>query len=113
MMRLVLDSIPVREYSKDQNLKYLGCNSLFAKDVGLKRPEDIVGKSDEELGWLEWKEMHENCDRNIMETGVPKLHLGGRGRARGGGGRGRGGGGGPRAGRGSGGGGGGAADGGI
>src|SRR3569833_2326642 len=75
MLRLVLDSIPVRVYWKDQNLKYLGCNSLFAKDVGLSRPEDIVGKSDEELGWLEWKEMHEACDRNIMETGVPKLHF--------------------------------------
>lgn len=74
MLRLVLDSIPVRVYWKDRDLRYLGCNSLFARDVGLDKPENIIGKTDSELGWHAWSELHRDCDRQIMGSGVQKLN---------------------------------------
>ena len=74
MLRLVLDSIPVRVYWKDRNLNYLGCNSLFAQDVGLNHPDEVVGKNDDALGWSEWRKLHEDIDCQVIETGIPTLH---------------------------------------
>ena len=36
---------------KDRNSVFLGCNHNFARLVGLEFPEDIIGKTDYDLGW--------------------------------------------------------------
>src|SRR3569623_33125 len=74
MLRLVLDSIPVRVYWKDRELRYLGCNHLFAADVGLQAPEDIVGKNDRELGRHAQADKQEPCDRAVIDSGTPNLN---------------------------------------
>src|SRR3569623_706496 len=74
MLRLVLDSIPVRVYWKDRELRYLGCNHLFAADVGLQAPEDIVGKNDRELGRHAQADKQESCDRAVIDSGTPNLN---------------------------------------
>src|SRR3989344_3704452 len=43
--------IPGYLYWKDVNSVYLGCNENFAKAAGLKKPEDIIGKTDFDLAW--------------------------------------------------------------
>lgn len=73
MLRLVLDSIPVGVYWKDRNLIYQGCNSHFARDVGLTLPEEIVGRSDADVGWHE-VEQQRACDREVMNSGVAKIN---------------------------------------
>jgi hypothetical protein len=50
MLQAVLDAIPVRVFWKDTGLNYLGCNRSFAIDAGLRSPEQVVGKSDFDLG---------------------------------------------------------------
>ncbi|RPH96610.1 PAS domain S-box protein [candidate division KSB1 bacterium] len=73
MLRVVLDNIPVRVFWKDTKLRYLGCNMNFALDAGLTSPEEIVGKDDFQLSWLAQAESYRNDDREVMDTGVPKL----------------------------------------
>jgi diguanylate cyclase (GGDEF)-like protein/PAS domain S-box-containing protein len=49
MLRLVVDTIPQRIFWKDRELRYLGCNTLFARDAGRETVADIVGRTDAEL----------------------------------------------------------------
>ena len=74
MLRLVLDTIPVRVFWKDRDSNYLGCNRPFALDAGLATPEEILGKNDFELGWKDQAEMYRADDRAVITSGQPKLN---------------------------------------
>ena len=74
ILHLVLDTIPVRVFWKDIDLNYLGCNQSFALDSGLASPEEIVGKSDWEMGWRNQAEAYRSDDRLVIGTGKPKLN---------------------------------------
>jgi PAS domain S-box-containing protein len=75
MLHLVIESIPVRVFWKDRDLRYLGCNTLFARDAGLSRPEEIIGLDDFALGWREQAELYRANDRQTMESDVPKMNI--------------------------------------
>jgi rsbT co-antagonist protein RsbR len=74
MLQLVLDTIPMGVFWKDQHLRYLGCNQLFARDSGIKSSDKIVGKTDFDLGWADQAELYHFDDRQVMESGTPKLN---------------------------------------
>ena len=69
----ILNSIPVRVFWKDKNLRYLGCNAAFAHDAGFADPEDIVGKDDFQMGWRDQAESYRVHDRKVIESGRPEL----------------------------------------
>lgn len=69
----IINAIPVRVFWKDRNLVYLGCNSAFALDAGFSDPRDIVGKDDTQLVWREQAEAYQADDREVIESGDPKL----------------------------------------
>ena len=73
MLQLVLDTIPVRVFWKNRDSVYLGCNRLFANDAGLKNPEDLIGKTDFDMGWAEQAELYRADDKLVMQSGLPKL----------------------------------------
>ncbi|MBN1867919.1 PAS domain S-box protein [Candidatus Sumerlaeota bacterium] len=73
MLRDVLDTIPVRVFWKDRDLRYLGCNSGFLKDAGLESLDRIVGMDDSQMPWGEYAELYRKDDAEIIETGIPKL----------------------------------------
>ncbi len=69
----VLNTIPVGVFWKDKDLKYLGCNLPFAKDAGFEKPDEIIGKTDYDMGWKEQSELYRSDDRMVIETGKVKL----------------------------------------
>jgi len=73
MLRLILDTIPVRVFWKDRNSVYRGCNHLVAADSGLRSVDEIVGKTDFDLGYKEAAEFQAD-DRRVMESGRPKVY---------------------------------------
>lgn len=74
MLAAVLDTIPVRVFWKDTDLRYMGCNSQFAMDAGLNSFKDVRGKTDYELPWKNtYAKRFANDDMQIMEAGEPKL----------------------------------------
>ncbi len=73
MLRLVLDSIPVRVFWKDRHSVYLGCNRPFARDAGFAAPEELLGKDDYAMGWRELADRYRADDRMVMESGQSKL----------------------------------------
>ena len=74
MLRLVLDTIPVRVFWKDQEGRYLGCNQAFAQDAGLTSPDDLIGK-EEAFPWADDQtDAHHHDDRTVMASGRARIN---------------------------------------
>ena len=65
--------MPARIFWKDKNLVYLGCNAPFARDAGFSRPEEVIGKTDYQMGWLDQAEIYRRDDCEVIESGRSKL----------------------------------------
>ncbi|MBC6936262.1 MAG: PAS domain S-box protein [Chloroflexi bacterium] len=74
MLKTVIDTIPVRVFWKDKNLRYLGCNHAFAEDAGLDSPEAIIGKDDYELSWAEVADLYRGDDQAVIESGQARIN---------------------------------------
>lgn len=74
MLSNVLNTIPVRVFWKDLNGVFLGCNQLFAQDVGKNSPEEVIGTDDYDLGNVEQAEMYRKDDKYVIESGQPKIN---------------------------------------
>jgi PAS domain S-box-containing protein len=74
LLLLVMDNVPQAVFWKDRDLNYLGCNRVFAEDVGLASPGEIVGKSDLNLGTpMKEAETYRAEDRAVLESEQPRL----------------------------------------
>ena len=75
LLKSIINTVPVRLFWKDTDLRYLGCNDLFAQDAGLQEQNDLIGKIDRDLPWKEEADNYRLDDKNVMETGMPKLNI--------------------------------------
>ena len=73
LLMTVIDAIPMRVFWKDQQLRYLGCNSSFARDAGKASPAEMVGQDDFQMGWASQAEQYRADDRQLMDSGVAKV----------------------------------------
>jgi len=73
LLKTIIDIAPIRIFWKDRDLRYLGCNQIFANDAGLKDPKDLIGKNDFELSWKDQAELYQSDDRKVLQNGIPKL----------------------------------------
>ncbi|MFZ0589624.1 MAG: MHYT domain-containing protein [Bryobacteraceae bacterium] len=74
MLRSILDNIPQRVFWKDGNGRYLGCNRAFAQDAGLQSPEEIDGKSDNDLAWREHIASYSDDFQLAVRKGEPIIN---------------------------------------
>ena len=70
----IIESLPLRVFWKDRELRYLGCNSRFSRDAGLKSPQALVGKTDFDMPWKEQAEAYRADDEQVMASGVARLN---------------------------------------
>ena len=75
MLQLIIESVPARVFWKDNDLRYMGCNTLFARDAGFSHPEQLLGKDDFSMGWKEQADLYRTDDRQVMESRRPKLNI--------------------------------------
>jgi diguanylate cyclase (GGDEF)-like protein/PAS domain S-box-containing protein len=73
LLNTVIDTAPMRIFWKDAELRYLGCNTAFARDAGEDSPQDLLGKNDYQLAWKDEAELYRADDSQVMESGLPKL----------------------------------------
>lgn len=73
LLRSIVENVPIRVFWKDTELRYLGCNTAFARDAGLSGPEDLVGKDDFQMIWREQAERYRADDRWVMNSDTPKI----------------------------------------
>jgi PAS domain S-box-containing protein len=74
LLQLVIDTIPARIFWKDNDLTYIGCNHLFARDAGFQRPEELIGLDDYDMPWQEQAELYRKDDFQVIVSGNPKLN---------------------------------------
>jgi PAS domain S-box-containing protein len=75
MLRIIIDTIPVRVFWKDLEGKYLGCNNLFAADAGKPSPESLIGQNDFDLSWLAQADLYRANDQEVIIRNEPKLNF--------------------------------------
>jgi PAS domain S-box-containing protein len=75
MIATIINTIPVRVFWKDRELRYLGCNVAFAQDAGFAAPADVMGKDDYQMGWRDQADRYRADDRRIIEAGTTHLHI--------------------------------------
>lgn len=73
LLKTIIQIIPMRIFWKDRDLNYLGCNDLFARDAGLEHAEQLIGKSDFEMGWKDQAELYRSDDQRVIQTGEKTL----------------------------------------
>jgi len=73
LLMTVIDAIPMRVFWKDPGLRYLGCNSAFARDAGKRSPAEMIGQDDYQMGWAAQADQYRADDQRVMSEGVPKL----------------------------------------
>jgi PAS domain S-box-containing protein len=66
MLQNILETIPVRVFWKDRSSVYMGCNRLFMQDAGVKSPEEIIGKRDDEMIWRGRADSYRAADESIL-----------------------------------------------
>ena len=72
----IVDTVPVRIFWKDKNLKYLGANKLLLQDAGLDSMDDIVGKDDFDMPWGETEaELYRADDKKVMDSGISNINF--------------------------------------
>jgi PAS domain S-box-containing protein len=73
LLQTIVENAPIRVFWKDTALRYLGCNTLFARDAGRSGPEDMIGKDDFQMVWHDQAERYRADDRMVMETDEPRI----------------------------------------
>jgi diguanylate cyclase (GGDEF)-like protein/PAS domain S-box-containing protein len=72
MLQLVMDALPQYAFWKNRDSVYLGSNRRFAQMSGAGTPENLVGKTDQDLTWTEEeKVLYVALDREVMDNDQP------------------------------------------
>jgi len=73
LLRTVMDAIPDRIYVKDAEGRFLMQNAALLKLRGVKRHEDIIGKTVFDIFPAEAAQRYQNEDQKILESGEPLI----------------------------------------
>jgi PAS domain S-box-containing protein len=74
-MQTIIDNIPRAVFWKDKELRFQGCNRIFAEVAGLKSPRELVGKTDYEMPWKEHGDAYRADDLQVMDSRISRLDL--------------------------------------
>lgn len=73
LLQSIVENAPLRVFWKDTQLRYLGCNTRFARDAGLASTEEVIGKDDYQMTWREQADLYRADDKRVIDTATPKL----------------------------------------
>jgi len=74
-MQTIIDNIPRAVFWKDKELRFQGCNRIFAQVAGLKSHRDLVGKTDYDMPWKEHGDAYRKDDMAVMNSRKARLDL--------------------------------------
>jgi PAS domain S-box-containing protein len=73
LLQTIINTTPMRVFWKDRDLRYMGCNPAFARDVGESHPVDLIGKNDFEIASNELAELYRADDQQVINSEIPKI----------------------------------------
>lgn len=71
----IVDNIPRAIFWKDKELRFMGCNKIFADVAGAKSPDELIGKTDFDMAWSAQAEAYRKDDFEVMRKKQPKLDI--------------------------------------
>jgi rsbT co-antagonist protein RsbR len=74
-LQAIIDNIPRAIFWKDHELRFQGCNKIFAEVAGLRSPREIVGKTDYEMPWKAHADLYRQDDKDVMIQNKAKLNI--------------------------------------
>ena len=74
-MQTIIDNIPRAVFWKGKDLKFQGCNKIFAQVAGLKSFVELVGRTDYEMPWKEHGDAYRADDLAVMNSRKARLDL--------------------------------------
>lgn len=75
LLKQIIRKSPNYIFWKDTNLIYQGCNDNFARAAGFESPQQVIGKTDDQMKWGKYTgHIYQAEDREIIETGKPILN---------------------------------------
>jgi len=76
MLQKVIDNIPENIFWKDKNLVYLGCNQNYSTLIKADNPENIIGKTDQNLfSDKEKVDQLRKRELNVINSNCPEYHI--------------------------------------
>jgi PAS domain S-box-containing protein len=72
-MQTIIDNIPRAVFWKDKELRFQGCNRIFAQVAGLKSTRDLIGHTDFDMPWKEHAEAYRADYLAVMKGRKPRL----------------------------------------
>lgn len=73
LLLTVIDNVPIGIFWKGRDLRFLGCNTVFAKDCGRFHARALVGKDDFDVAEPERAQRYRNDDLGVLNSGSSKL----------------------------------------
>lgn len=74
-MQTIIDNIPRAVFWKGKDLRFQGCNKIFANVAGLKSHRDLIGKTDYDMPWKEHGDAYRADDKAVMDSRKARLDL--------------------------------------
>jgi PAS domain S-box-containing protein len=74
-LQAIIDNVPRAIFWKDHDLRFQGCNRIFAEAAGLRFTREIIGKTDYEMPWKAHADLYRKDDREVMMENKAKLNI--------------------------------------
>ena len=76
---VILQNLNLFIWAKDKSFRYIYCNENYAKAAGLDSPEEIIGKSDDQMPWREQADFFRIGDQTVFDgktrINVPEVEV--------------------------------------
>jgi PAS domain S-box-containing protein len=74
-LQAIVDNIPRAIFWKDRDLRFMGCNKIFASVAGAQSPAELIGKSDFDMAWSAQADAYRKDDQEVMRKRQAKLDI--------------------------------------
>jgi PAS domain S-box-containing protein len=74
-LQAIVDNIPRAIFWKDKDLRFMGCNKIFADVAGASSPRELIGKTDFDMAWSAQADAYRKDDMEVMRSRKAKLDI--------------------------------------
>lgn len=74
-LQAIVDNIPRAIFWKDKDLRFMGCNKIFANVAGARSHLELIGKTDFDMAWSAQADAYRRDDMEVMRKRQPKLDI--------------------------------------
>ncbi len=75
MLRAIINQLPELIYAKDTTGRFLAANDAVARDIGVERSEDLIGKTDFDLFPPDVAQGFHDIEQKVIASGTPMIDM--------------------------------------